>query len=60
MNLQEQISRMKSMMGLLKEEKEKSYESKPIILIGPQGTGKSTTARALAEKLGIPLLRQIF
>jgi len=43
------------MMGLLTEE-EKSYEDKPIILIGPQGTGKSTTAKALAEKLGIPLV----
>jgi len=45
-----------SMMGLLTEEEQKSYENKPIILIGPQGTGKSTTARALAEKLGIPLV----
>lgn len=43
------------MMGLLTEE-EQSYESKPIILIGPQGTGKSTTAEALAKKLGIPLI----
>ena len=42
-------------MGLLNEE-EKSYESKPIILIGPQGTGKSTTAEVLAKKLGIPLI----
>ena len=56
MNLQEQIRRMKSMMGLLIEDEQKVYESKPIILIGPQGTGKSTTARALAEKLGIPLV----
>lgn len=44
------------MMGLLIEEEQKSYESKPIILIGPQGTGKSTTAEALAKKLGIPLI----
>ena len=43
------------MMGILTED-DKSYESKPIILIGPQGTGKSTTAKALAEKLGIPLI----
>ena len=56
MRLNEQISRMKSMMGLLIEDEQKTYESKPIILIGPQGTGKSTTARALAEKLGIPLV----
>jgi shikimate kinase len=55
MNLNENIHRIKQMMGLLVEE-EKTYESKPIILIGPQGTGKSTTAKALAEKLGIPLV----
>ena len=56
MNLQEQISRIQSMMGLLIEDEQKVYENKPIILIGSQGTGKSTTARALAEKLGIPLV----
>jgi len=55
MNLQENILRVRKMMGLLTEE-EKSYESQPIILIGPQGTGKSTTAEALAKKLGIPLI----
>jgi len=55
MNLQEQISRIQSMMDVITEEK-KSYENKPIILIGPQGTGKSTTARALAKKLDIPLV----
>ena len=56
MNLQEQISRIKSVMGLIIEDEQKVYESKPIILIGSQGTGKSTTARALAKKLGIPLI----
>ena len=53
MNLQEQIYRIQEMMGLLNEEK-KSYENKPIILIGPQGTGKSTTSKTLAKKLKIP------
>ena len=42
-------------MGILTEDQNR-YESKPIILIGSQGTGKSTTARALSEKLGIPLI----
>lgn len=56
MNLQEQISRIKSVMGLIIEDEQKVYESKPIILIGSQGTGKSTTAKALAKKLGIPLI----
>jgi shikimate kinase len=55
MNLEENIQRIKEVMGILKEE-EKPYESKPIILIGPQGTGKSTTADALSKKLGIPLI----
>ena len=42
-------------MGLIIEEV-KSKKVKPIILIGPQGSGKSTTAEALAEKLNIPLI----
>ena len=44
------------MMEFLTEKEQKSYENKPIILIGPQGTGKSTTAKELAKKLGIPLI----
>jgi flagellar biosynthesis GTPase FlhF len=54
MNLQEQISRMKSMMGLIIEEEQKVYESKPIVFVGTAGAGKSTTSEALAEKLQIP------
>ena len=52
MNLQEQIHRMKQMMGLLIEE-EQSYENKPIVFIGTAGAGKSTTAKKVAESLGI-------
>jgi len=39
---------------ILKEQR--SYENKPIILIGAQGTGKSTTSEALSKALGIPLI----
>ena len=53
MNLQENISRIKQMMGLLTEE-EQSYENKPIVFIGTAGAGKSTTAEALSQRLGIP------
>ena len=56
MNLQENIQRIREMIGFLTEKEQKSYENKPIILIGPQGTGKSTTAKELAKKLGIPLI----
>jgi len=35
-------------------EGKKSDDNKPIILIGPQGSGKSTTSKALAKKLKIP------
>ena len=44
------------MMEFLTEKEQKLYENKPIILIGPQGTGKSTTAKELTKKLGIPLI----
>ena len=56
MTLQENIQRIREMMGFLTEKEQKLYENKPIILIGPQGTGKSTTAKELAKKLGIPLI----
>ena len=56
MNLNEQIYRIKSMMGIIEEGK-KTIEKKPIILIGPQGAGKSTTSKALSEKLKIPLVQ---
>ena len=52
MNLQENIQRIKQMMGLLTEE-EQSYENKPIVFIGTAGAGKSTTAKKVAESLGI-------
>jgi hypothetical protein len=51
MNLQENILRIREVMGLITEEK--SYESKPIVFIGTAGAGKSTTARKVAESLGI-------
>ena len=56
MNLQEEIKRIKEIMEFLTEKEQKLYENKPIILIGPQGTGKSTTAKELTKKLGIPLI----
>ena len=56
MTLQENIQRIREMMEFITEKEQKSYENKPIILIGPQGTGKSTTAKELAKKLGIPLI----
>jgi hypothetical protein len=54
MNLQENIQRIREMMGLLTEEEQKSYESKPIVFVGTAGAGKTTTAEAVAEKLQIP------
>jgi shikimate kinase len=56
MTLQENIQRIREMMEFLTEKEQKLYENKPIILIGPQGTGKSTTAKELTKKLGIPLI----
>ena len=46
MKLQEQISRIQSMMGLLVEDEENKPST--IILAGPQGVGKSTLSKALS------------
>ena len=55
MNLQENIHRIKSMMGLLTEEEGKSnYKgTNRIILIGPPTIGKSTVAEELSKELDI-------
>ena len=55
MNLQENIHRIKDMMGLLTEEEGKSnYKgTNRIILIGPPTIGKSTVAEELSKKLDI-------
>ena len=50
MNLQENILRIKEMMGLLNEEEQKNYST--ILIFGPQGVGKSTLTKPLSEKLG--------
>ena len=59
MNLQENISRIKSMMGLLSEEEGKSnYKgTNRIILIGPPTVGKSTVAEELSNQLGIEYVK---
>lgn len=49
MNLQENIQRIKEVMGLLTEEQQGSYST--IIIIGPQGVGKSTITNILGQKL---------
>jgi hypothetical protein len=53
MNLQENIQRIKEMMGLLSEE-QTNYST--IIIIGPQGVGKSTLTKVLGEKLNMPVI----
>jgi broad-specificity NMP kinase len=54
MNLQETIYRIKEMMGLLIEEEQKKYST--IIILGPQGVGKSTLTNLLGEKLQMPVI----
>jgi hypothetical protein len=52
MNLNENIYRIKQMMGLLTEEEQKGYSgTNRIILIGPPTVGKSTVAEELAKQL---------
>lgn len=40
-------------MGILTED-QKNYVNQPIVFVGSAGAGKSTTAKAVSEKLGIP------
>jgi len=54
MNLQENIQRIKEVMGLLTEEEQKKYST--IIILGPQGVGKSTLTNLLGEKLQMPVI----
>ena len=54
MNLQENIKRIKEMMGLLTEEEQKKYST--IIILGPQGVGKSTLTNLLGKKLQMPVI----
>jgi len=54
MNLQEDIHRIKEVMGLLTEEEQKKYST--IIILGPQGVGKSTITKLLGEKLQMPVI----
>jgi len=59
MNLQENILRIREMMGLLLEEEGKSnYKGiNRIILIGPPTVGKSTVAEELSKQLGIKYIK---
>ena len=57
MNLNEQISRIQSMMGLLKEATTKYVGKNRIILIGPPTVGKSTIAEELSNQLGIEYVK---
>ena len=53
MNLQENIQRIKEVMGL-KEQSKKEYST--IIVLGPQGVGKSTLTNLLSKKLQMPVI----
>ena len=55
MNLQENILRIKEMMGLLKEEEKKNNltGNNRIVLIGPPTVGKSTIAETLSNLLNL-------
>ena len=59
MNLQENIQRIKSMMGLITENKKPSdYKgTNRIILIGPPTVGKSTVSEELANQLKIEYVK---
>ena len=59
MNLQENIHRIKQVMGLLTEEEGKSnYEgTNRIILIGPPTVGKSTVTEELSKELDIEYVK---
>ena len=54
MKLQENINRIKEVMGLLLEEDTKQYST--IIVLGPQGVGKSTITDILGKKLKMPVI----
>jgi len=54
MNLHENISRLKELMGLITEQEQKKYST--IIILGPQGVGKSTVTKLLGEKLQMPVI----
>ena len=54
MNLQENIQRIRSMMGLLTEEEQGNYST--ILIFGPQGVGKSTLTKPLGKRLGIEVI----
>jgi shikimate kinase len=54
MNLQENIQRIKQMMGLLTEEEQGNYST--ILIFGPQGVGKSTLTKPLGKRLGIEVI----